>query len=91
VVKADRVAAVLRREQRQPTEEEAEIIVKADSLRDALIQVNDFENGIGANDRTVPGFVRPALKGTEELLSKAEIKSFRESLEYSKKSQVKSA
>jgi len=80
VVKADKIASMLRRENRQPTQEEAEIIAKADDLRDALIQVDAFDK-LGANERTIPGFVRPALLGTEELLSQSTHKSFSEALE----------
>jgi len=83
VVEADKIASKLRREKRQPTQEEVNIIAKADALRDALIQVDAFEK-LGANERTIPGFVRPALEGTEELLSQSQHRSFDEALQAEK-------
>jgi len=79
VVEADRAASKIRREKREPTIEEADLIAKADALRDRLIQVDVFDK-IGVNERTVPGFIRPALAGTEELLSKSKHKSFIDAL-----------
>lgn len=74
-VQADQIASVLRREKRQPTEEESDIIARADALRDVLIQVDVFHNGLtDAEGRD--GYVRPALVGTQERLASQERKSF---------------
>merc|ERR1719491_1492787 len=79
IVKADKIASKLRREKREPTEEEASIIAESDALRDGFIQVDVFDE-VGVNERTVPGFVRPALQGTEEILSRSDHKSFGDAL-----------
>eukprot|EP00577_Skeletonema_sp_RCC1716_P005571 CAMPEP_0113406828 /NCGR_PEP_ID=MMETSP0013_2-20120614/19726_1 /TAXON_ID=2843 ORGANISM="Skeletonema costatum, Strain 1716" /NCGR_SAMPLE_ID=MMETSP0013_2 /ASSEMBLY_ACC=CAM_ASM_000158 /LENGTH=803 /DNA_ID=CAMNT_0000292713 /DNA_START=126 /DNA_END=2534 /DNA_ORIENTATION=+ /assembly_acc=CAM_ASM_000158 len=63
-VEADKVATSLRREKREPTAEETNLIAKADALRDALIQVDVFEHATA--EEAQPGYVRPALQGTEE-------------------------
>jgi hypothetical protein len=73
-VEADKVASLLRREKREPTQEEADLIAKADALRDVLIQVNAFSHLTDAEGQ--PGYVRPALQGTEERLADLERKSF---------------
>jgi alkylation response protein AidB-like acyl-CoA dehydrogenase len=73
-VEADRIASVLKREKRAPTNEESTVIAEADVLRDALIQVNVFE-GLTAEE-TAEGYVRPALKGTEERLALLKRKRF---------------
>lgn len=73
-VEADKIAASLRREKREPTPDEADKIAKADALRDILIQVNVFENLTDAEGQ--PGYVRPALAGTEERLAALERKTF---------------
>ena len=63
-VEADRVAAALRREKREATADETNLIARADALRDALIQVDVFEHATA--EEAQPGYVRPALAGTEE-------------------------
>jgi acyl-CoA dehydrogenase len=73
-VEADRIASVLRREKREPTQDEADKIAKADALRDVLIQVNAFSHLTDAEGQ--PGYVRPALLGTEERLASLDQKSF---------------
>lgn len=76
-VEADQIAASARREKRQPTEDELSVIAKADALRDALIQVNVFD-GLTAEENA-EGYVRPALKGTEERLALLKRKRFDDS------------
>jgi len=73
-VEADNIASTLRREKRQPTEEEAFKLDQADALRDALIQVEVFDHLTDAEGRE--GYVRPALVGTEERLASLDRKSF---------------
>ena len=73
-VEADQIASALRREKRQPTTNEAEIMARAEALRDVLIQVDVFEHLTEKEGRK--GYVRPALVGTEERLSALERKSF---------------
>jgi len=73
-VEADTIASLLRREKRQPTTEEANKIAKADALRDALIQVDVFDNLTDAESQ--PGYIRPALRGTEERLAALSRKTF---------------
>ena len=73
-VEADKVAASIRREKRQPTEEEADLMARADALRDTLIQVDVFEHA--TREEAEVGFVRPALTGTESRLAITEKKSF---------------
>jgi len=63
-VEADKVASALRKEKREATAEETNLIAKADALRDALIQVDVFEYATAQEAQ--PGYVRPALAGTEE-------------------------
>mmetsp|Transcript_19757 Transcript_19757/g.55822 ORF Transcript_19757/g.55822 Transcript_19757/m.55822 type:complete len:522 (+) Transcript_19757:1289-2854(+) len=73
-VEADRIQSSLRRQKRQPTAEEADIIAKADALRDVLIQVNVFDHLTDAEGQE--GYVRPALAGTMERMEELERKSF---------------
>lgn len=75
-VEADAVAAELRREGRDPTAEETSLIARADALRDALIQVDVFEHATAEEAR--PGYVRPALLGTEERFASLDRTVFRE-------------
>merc|ERR1711865_162142 len=63
-VEADKVASAIRKEKREATDEETNLIDRADALRDALIQVDVFEHATAAEAQ--PGYVRPALAGTEE-------------------------
>jgi acyl-CoA dehydrogenase len=72
-VEADKIAASLRRDKRQPTAAESEVLTRAEALRDVLIQVDVFEH-LGA-----PGTEKklsPALVGTAERLQAMERKSF---------------
>ena len=73
-VEADKIASSLRREKREPTQEEADKIAKAEAVRDVLIQVNAFDHLTDAEGQ--PGYVRPALLGTEERLAALERKRF---------------
>ena len=73
-VEADKIASSLRREKREPTQEEVDIIAKAEALRDMLIQVNAFDHLTDAEGE--PGYVRPALLGTQERLAELEQKVF---------------
>jgi len=75
-VEADKIAASLRREKREPTTDEIDLIAKADALRDSLIQVDVFEHATA--EEAQPGYVRPALVGTEERLANMDQKVFRE-------------
>lgn len=65
-VEADLVASSIRREKRQPTEVEADLIAQADAIRDALIQVDVYEK---FPTEKAEGYVRPALVGTQERLA----------------------
>jgi len=73
-VEADKIAASLRREKRQPTGAEADTLARAEALRDVLIQVDVFNHLTEAEGRE--GYVRPALVGTEERLANMDRKSF---------------
>jgi acyl-CoA dehydrogenase len=73
-VEADKIAASLRRDRREPTSEEADTIAKAEALRDVLIQVDVFDHLTDAEGQE--GYVRPALAGTEERLSVLDLKRF---------------
>jgi hypothetical protein len=73
-VEADKIASTLRREKRDPTPDEAEVIARADALRDVLIQVDVFEHLTDTEGQK--GYVRPALVGTEERMAELERKSF---------------
>jgi len=75
-MEADAVASALRREKREPTADETDLIAKADALRDALIQVDVFEHATA--EEAQPGFVRPALLGTEERFASMDQTVFRE-------------
>jgi len=73
-VEADKVASVLRREKRLPTDEEADLIAKADAIRDSLIQVDVFEHA--TKEEAQDGYVRPALQGTATRFETMKNKSF---------------
>jgi len=73
-VEADKIASSLRREKREPTQEEVDKIAKAEALRDVLIQVDDFDHLTDAEAQE--GYIRPALRGTEERLHSLEQKRF---------------
>jgi len=72
-VEADKIASSLRREKRQPTEEEADKIARADALRDALIQVDVYEK---FPTEVADGYTRPALAGTADRMMEQDRKSF---------------
>eukprot|EP00565_Helicotheca_tamesis_P007714 CAMPEP_0185735746 /NCGR_PEP_ID=MMETSP1171-20130828/26109_1 /TAXON_ID=374046 /ORGANISM="Helicotheca tamensis, Strain CCMP826" /LENGTH=799 /DNA_ID=CAMNT_0028406157 /DNA_START=192 /DNA_END=2592 /DNA_ORIENTATION=+ len=78
-VEADKVASSLRKEKRQPTQEEADLIAKADALRDTLIQVDVFEHATA--EEAQDGYVRPALIGTQERLDGLERKTFDDNIQ----------
>jgi alkylation response protein AidB-like acyl-CoA dehydrogenase len=73
-VEADKIATALRREKRDPTQDEADKIAQAEALRDVLIQVDVHDYLTEAEGRE--GYVRPALLGTEERLAALDRKSF---------------
>ena len=73
-VEADKIASVLRREKRQPTEAEAAKIAQADAIRDVLVQVDIHDYLTEAEG--AEGYVRPALQGTADRLASLERKSF---------------
>lgn len=75
-VEADKAASSIRKEKRSPTDEEASLIAKADALRDALIQVDVFEHATAQEAQ--PGYVRPALLGTEERFANMDQTVFKE-------------
>jgi acyl-CoA dehydrogenase len=77
-VEADRIASVIRREKRQASIEESEKIARADALRDALVQVDSFEFLTEEEGR--PGYIRPALQGTNERMAQFARKSFNQDL-----------
>jgi len=70
VCNADDIAAKLRREKREPTEAEKTVLQEAVDLRDDLVQVDSFEK-MGATEN-IPGYERPALVGTREMLASSE-------------------
>ena len=71
---ADKIASSLRREKREPTQAEADKMAEAEALRDILIQVDVFPYLTPEEGKE--GYVRPALKGTEERMAKLERKTF---------------
>jgi hypothetical protein len=73
-VEADKIAATLRREKREPTQAEADKIAEADALRDILVQVDVFPYLTPEEGKE--GYVRPAILGTEERLAKLQRKTF---------------
>lgn len=73
-VEADQIASILRKEKREPTQAEAEKIAKADAIRDALIQVDVFENLTA--EEAVDEYTRPALTGTAERMNSLDRKRF---------------
>lgn len=77
-VDADKAASLIRREKREPTEDEIDLINKADAIRDALIQVDVYEHA--TKEEAQIGYIRPALQGTQERLDVIEKKSFEEFL-----------
>lgn len=77
-VEADKAASLIRREKREPTDDEVDLINRADAIRDALIQVDVFEHA--TKEEAQDGYVRPALHGTQERLDLLDKKSFEEFL-----------
>jgi hypothetical protein len=75
-IEADKIAATLRREKRQPTSNETDTMAKADALRDMLIQVDVYDHL--TTEEGKDGYVRPALVGTEERLAALDRKGFRD-------------
>jgi len=73
-VEADKIMSSLRREKREPTQEETDKIAMAEALRDMLIQVDVFDHLTDAEGQE--DYVRPALLGTEERLAALEQKRF---------------
>jgi len=73
-VEADKIMSSLRREKREPTQEETDKIAKAEALRDMLIQVDVFDHLTDAEGQE--DYIRPALLGTEERLAALEQKRF---------------
>ena len=75
VCKADAISSALRKEKRDATAEEAAILAEAEAVRDHLIQVDVFDH---ATEREKgEGYVRPAIQGTEEMLS-GNVREFKE-------------
>lgn len=75
-VEADKITSAIRREKRQPTQAEDDVLAHADALRDALIQVDVYDYATSAEAED--GYVRPALAGTVDRLEAMERKSFSE-------------
>lgn len=75
-VEADKAATLIRREKREPTKAESDVIAHADAIRDALIQVDVFEH-LSANEGQ-SGYVRPALQGTVDRLAILDRKTYGE-------------
>merc|ERR1712224_1136141 len=73
-VEADKIASSLRREKREPNQEETDKIAKAEALRDTLIQVDVFDHLTDAEGQD--NYIRPALLGTEERLAALDQKRF---------------
>ena len=73
-IQADKIASQLRREKRQATPEEEEILARAEALRDVLIQVDVFDHLTPAEG--AEGYVRPALQGTADRMANLERKHF---------------
>jgi len=71
---ADKISTALRKENRSPTQTEKQILSKAETLRDKLIQVDVF-NGL-THEEQHKDYVRPALQGTTELMAKLDRKRY---------------
>jgi hypothetical protein len=83
-LEADAAASAAKKAKRAPTEAEATLIARADTLREKLVQV-DVHAGVGPLEtggtiETGGSYVRPALASTKERLG-AGLGSFEESLE----------
>lgn len=73
-VDADKIMNICRKEKRKPTPAEQSTVDEANKLRDKLVQVSVFDHASFQEEQ--PGFVRPALIGTAELIAKSDVKSF---------------
>ena len=73
---ADSIASACRKEGRDPTADELKVLDEAERARDMLIQVDVFEHA--TEEEKQKGYVRPAIKGTEEMLGRSEVKNFGE-------------
>eukprot|EP00977_Amphora_coffeiformis_P003061 scaffold578_cov167-Amphora_coffeaeformis.AAC.8 len=73
-IQADKIASSLRREKRNASPEEEEILARAEALRDVLIQVDVFDHLTEAEGRD--GYVRPALQGTADRMAGLDRKHF---------------
>ncbi|GMH68121.1 hypothetical protein TL16_g04853 [Triparma laevis f. inornata] len=74
VCEADAIASAVRKEKREPTADEQATLSKAEAVRDALIQVDVYEHA--TEEEATPGYVRPAIVGTEEMFSTSDVKNF---------------
>ena len=75
-LEADQIQSKLRKEKREPTAEEAEILVLATTLRDELVQVDVFDKHGPLEQQE--GYVRPAIEATENWdLAAGEPKKFK--------------
>jgi len=68
-VQADAALAACKKERREPSEEEAQVLALADTLRNKLVQV-DVHERMGPLEEQ-DGYVRPALEGTAARLDVA--------------------
>mmetsp|Transcript_41397 Transcript_41397/g.68862 ORF Transcript_41397/g.68862 Transcript_41397/m.68862 type:complete len:369 (+) Transcript_41397:1-1107(+) len=66
-VEADAIASALRKENRAPSAQEAQLLEKAAAMREALVEV-DVHDGLGI-ETYAEGHVRPALSSTERRLA----------------------
>mmetsp|Transcript_42183 Transcript_42183/g.71714 ORF Transcript_42183/g.71714 Transcript_42183/m.71714 type:complete len:814 (-) Transcript_42183:341-2782(-) len=62
-VEADKIASSLRKDKRQATSSEQETLDLAESMRDAIVQVNVYDQH-GPQERMEAGYERPALAQT---------------------------
>ena len=75
-LEADQIQSKLRKEKREPTAEEAEILVLATTLRDELVLVDVFDKHGPLEQQE--GYVRPAIEATENWdLAAGEPKKFK--------------
>merc|ERR1719271_1328788 len=72
-LEADAVLSKMKKDKREPSEQEAALLAKAEALRDLLVQVDVHQEGIGAD---TTGRVRPALTSTEARLTAAGAANF---------------
>merc|ERR1719271_2414162 len=72
-LEADAVLSKMKKDKREPSEQEAALLAKAEALRDLLVQVDVHQEGIGPD---TTGRVRPALTSTEARLTAAGAANF---------------